>query len=129
MEAENGRVAMERIGTVSPSLIMLDLAMPEMDGFEFLSALRKDADYDATPVVVLTSKDLTAVERGLLTGKVERILQKGAYSREALLSEVKEIVMLCTRKKSGIGAADGVGDQLAVTMLNVGGESPSNGKE
>ena len=129
LEAENGKVALERIATVNPSLIMLDLAMPEMDGFEFLSALRKDAAYDATPVVVLTSKDLTPVERGLLTGKVERILQKGAYSREALLSEVKEIVMLCARKKSGVEAAEGVGDELAVTMLNVGGESPVKGKE
>ena len=107
VEAENGRAALERIGTHAPSLILLDLAMPEMDGFEFLGTLRKDPAYDATPVIVLTSKDLTAGERGQLTGRVERILQKGAYSREALLSEVKEIVLLCARKKSGIGAADG----------------------
>ena len=101
VEAENGRVAMERVASHKPSLIMLDLVMPEMDGFEFLAAVRKNPASAATPVVVLTSKDLTADERSQLTGKVERILQKGSYSREALLSEVKSIVALCAKKKAG----------------------------
>jgi hypothetical protein len=56
---------------------------------------------------VLTSKDLTADERSQLTGKVERILQKGAYSREALLKEVKEIVSLCAKKKESTGPESG----------------------
>jgi PAS domain S-box-containing protein len=99
VEAENGRVALERVATQKPSLIMLDMMMPEMDGFEFLAALRKDEASAATPVVVLTSKDLTPDERSQLTGNVERILQKGAYSRQALLSEVKSIVALCAKKK------------------------------
>jgi PAS domain S-box-containing protein len=99
VEAENGRVALERVATQKPSLIMLDMMMPEMDGFAFLAALRKDASSASTPVVVLTSKDLTPDERGQLTGNVERVLQKGAYSREALLSEVKNIVALCAKKK------------------------------
>jgi PAS domain S-box-containing protein len=100
VEAENGRVALERVATQKPSLIMLDMMMPEMDGFAFLAALRKDASSASTPVVVLTSKDLTPDERGQLTGNVERVLQKGAYSREALLSEVKSIVTLCAKKKA-----------------------------
>jgi CheY-like chemotaxis protein len=99
VEAENGRVALERVATQKPSLIMLDMMMPEMDGFAFLAALRKDASSASTPVVVLTSTDLTPDERGQLTGNVERVLQKGAYSREALLSEVKNIVALCAKKK------------------------------
>jgi signal transduction histidine kinase/CheY-like chemotaxis protein len=99
IEAENGRVALERVATQRPSLIMLDLAMPEMDGLQFLAALRKDAVSAATPVVVLTSKDLTPDERLQLTGNVDRILQKGAYSREALVNEVKNIVALCAAKK------------------------------
>jgi PAS domain S-box-containing protein len=100
VEAENGRVALERVATQKPSLIMLDMMMPEMDGFAFLAALRKDTASASTPVVVLTSKDLTPDERAQLTGNVERILQKGAYSREALLSEVKNIVALCAKKKA-----------------------------
>jgi CheY-like chemotaxis protein len=100
VEAENGRVALERVATQKPSLIMLDMMMPEMDGFAFLAALRKDTASASTPVVVLTSKDLTPDERAQLTGNVERVLQKGAYSREALLSEVKNIVALCAKKKA-----------------------------
>ncbi len=100
VEAENGRVALERVATQKPSLIMLDMMMPEMDGFAFLAALRKDAASAATPVVVLTSKDLTPDERAQLTGNVQRIMQKGAYSREALLNEVKSIVALCAKKKA-----------------------------
>jgi PAS domain S-box-containing protein len=99
VEAENGRVALERVASHSPSLIMLDMVMPEMDGLQFLSALRKDEVFGATPVVVLTSKDLTPDERSQLTGNVDRILQKGAYSREALVSEVKSIVALCAARK------------------------------
>jgi CheY-like chemotaxis protein len=92
VEATNGRAALERIKTCVPGLILLDLVMPEMDGFEFLDELRKDSQWDNIPVVVLTSRDLGPNERAMLTGKVERILQKGAYSREALLREVRKIV-------------------------------------
>jgi CheY-like chemotaxis protein len=104
VEAENGRVALERVASQKPSLIMLDMMMPELDGFGFLAALRKDPVSASTPVVVLTSKDLTPDERSQLTGNVERILQKGAYSREALLSEVKSIVALCAKKKANSDA-------------------------
>jgi CheY-like chemotaxis protein len=99
VEAENGRVALERVAAQRPSLILLDMIMPEMDGLQFLATLRKDAVSAATPVVVLTSKDLTPDERSQLTGNVDRILQKGAYSREALVNEVKSIVALCAAKK------------------------------
>ncbi|HZL37129.1 MAG TPA: PAS domain S-box protein [Tepidisphaeraceae bacterium] len=94
-EAENGRVALDRVRSCQPSLILLDLMMPEMDGFEFLDALRENEKYKDISVVVLTSRDLAPSERAMLTGKVEKILQKGAYSREALLREVKKIVAQC----------------------------------
>ena len=77
-EANNGVVGLDRLRGRRPSLILLDLMMPEMDGFEFLAELRQQPQFQAIPVVVLTSKDLTADERALLSGKVERILQKGA---------------------------------------------------
>jgi PAS domain S-box-containing protein len=101
LEAGNGRIALDRLTTKTPSLILLDLMMPEMDGFEFLSELRHNPAWQGIPVVVLTSKDLTPEERGMLSGKVERILQKGEYSRQALLNEVKKIVATCTAKKGG----------------------------
>jgi PAS domain S-box-containing protein len=95
-EAENGRVALERIRQRLPGLILLDLLMPEMNGFEFLDELRRHEAWQAIPVVVLTSKDLDPVERQRLTGHVEQVLQKGAYNRDALLREVRRLVELFT---------------------------------
>ncbi len=94
LEAENGRVALERLKTNEPNLILLDLSMPEMDGFEFLTTLRNDGVHASIPVVVLTSKDLTPLERSQLTGRVEKIIQKGDYSRGALLREIKQLVAM-----------------------------------
>ncbi len=91
-EAENGRVGLERLAHHQPQLILLDLMMPEMDGFEFLGELRKHEEWRKIPVVILTSKDITPEDALRLTSNVEKILQKSAYTREALLREVKKIV-------------------------------------
>ncbi|MBI2466907.1 MAG: response regulator [Candidatus Rokubacteria bacterium] len=91
-EAENGRVALERVREAPPGLILLDLMMPEMDGFAFVEELRREAAWRAIPVVVVTAKDLSADERARLNGYVEKILQEGAYPRDALLAEVRELV-------------------------------------
>jgi len=95
-EAQNGRIALNRVAHHKPELILLDLIMPEMDGFEFLHELRKIEAWRGVPVVVLTSKDLSSEERTRLTGNVERILQKWAYTRDALLHEVRKAVALYT---------------------------------
>jgi len=63
-----------------------------MDGFEFLQELRKHTAWLSIPVLVITAKDLTAEERRRLDGRVNKILQKGAYSREELLAEVRDLV-------------------------------------
>jgi CheY-like chemotaxis protein/two-component sensor histidine kinase len=91
-EAENGRVALERLRGESPSLILLDLMMPEMDGFEFVAELRRHEGWRAIPVVVITARDLSRDDRERLNGHVERILQKGTYDRDLLLAEVRELV-------------------------------------
>jgi signal transduction histidine kinase/DNA-binding response OmpR family regulator len=93
-EAENGRVALDRVGVEVPSLIFLDLMMPEMDGFELLEELRREAAWQAIPVVVVTAKDLTAEERRTLGLQTERILEKGALDRESLLAQVRELLRL-----------------------------------
>jgi CheY-like chemotaxis protein len=95
-EAENGRIALEEVARHLPQLIVLDLMMPEMDGFEFLREFRENEAWRSIPVVVLTSKDLGSEERARLNGDVDKILQKGAYSREALLREVKKVVAAFT---------------------------------
>src|SRR5262249_51205525 len=92
VEAPNGRVALDEVADELPALILLDLMMPEMDGFEFVSVLRQTEEGRRLPIVVLTAKDLSAEERQRLTGSVEVILQKGAATREALLAEIRTLV-------------------------------------
>jgi CheY-like chemotaxis protein len=100
--AENGRVALERMAEHEPQLIVLDLMMPEMDGFEFAAELYKHEPWRSIPIVVITAKDVTPEDRQRLHGSVEKILQKNVYSGEALLSEVRRLVARCTtRERAG----------------------------
>jgi PAS domain S-box-containing protein len=92
IEAENGRIALERIDEAEPSLILLDLMMPEMDGFEFLDELRRSSGRHGIPTVVITAKDLTEQDRIRLNGGVDKIVQKGAYNRDDLLAQVRDLV-------------------------------------
>ncbi len=91
LEAENGRVALERVEKHHPSVVLLDLMMPEVDGFEFLEALRDREEGRHIPVVVLTAKDVDEEDRRRLRGRVEKVLQKGAYRREDLLAEIHHL--------------------------------------
>jgi signal transduction histidine kinase/DNA-binding response OmpR family regulator len=97
-EAENGRIALERVAENCPALILLDLMMPEMDGFAFIEALRQNEAWRAIPVVVVTSKNLTAQDRARLNSQVQRVLHKGSYSRDELLREMGEQIVTCLRK-------------------------------
>jgi hypothetical protein len=81
-----------------PGLILLDLLMPEMDGFEFLSELRRHEPWRAIPVILVTGKTLTADDRRRLNGHVQQLLEKGAYSRDALLREVRDMVRARARR-------------------------------
>src|SRR6266581_1208305 len=92
VEAENGRAALERLRDVSPSAVLLDLMMPEMDGFEFVAEFRRHEPWRTIPIVVITAKDLSHEERDRLNGYVQRILQKGTHGRDQLLAEVRELV-------------------------------------
>jgi GAF domain-containing protein/CheY-like chemotaxis protein len=92
VEAENGRIALERLRGVSPSVILLDLMMPEMDGFEFVAEFRRHDAWRTIPIVVITARDLSREDRERLNGYVQKILQKGAPGREELLAEVRDLV-------------------------------------
>jgi CheY-like chemotaxis protein len=92
VEAENGQAALVRMGEQVPGVILLDLMMPEMDGLAFVGALRAREAWREIPVVIITAKELTADELERLNGSVVRILQKGAYGRDALLAEVRALV-------------------------------------
>ncbi len=77
---------------VFPASILLDLMMPEMDGFEFMEALRRRQDSQRVPVIVITAKDLTEEDHRRLNGGVQRIIQKGAASQGQVVEWVRELL-------------------------------------
>jgi len=89
-EAENGAIGLEAVENKKFDLVLLDLMMPVMDGFEFLHKLRDSNTPSAgTPVIVITAKDLDAKDRVRLTGSVDEIIAKSGRSIEQIMGEVK----------------------------------------
>jgi PAS domain S-box-containing protein len=105
-EAANGRIALERLAAATPDLIILDLMMPEMDGFAFLRELRRQPQWRRIPVIVVTAKDLTEADRKALQSGVQQVLQKGAYSHRALLDEVRGALSQASGGEVGGGGGD-----------------------
>ena len=91
-EAENGQVALEKLAEEAPSLILLDLMMPVMDGFEFVMEMHKLDSSSAIPIVVVTAKDITEEDRRRLNGDVVSLIEKGGLDRESLLTQLREQV-------------------------------------
>ena len=89
--AENGRVALDRMAAGGPTLILLDLMMPVMDGFEFLVELHANPEWRDIPVIVLTAKDLADEDRRGLSGRVEKIVAKDARSHEQFADLVRKL--------------------------------------
>ena len=92
IEASNGRFALERLADANPDVIVLDLMMPEMDGFEFLVRMRQRAEWRDIPVLILTAKDLSAEDLKQLNGYVERVMQKNASELGELLRELGRVL-------------------------------------
>ena len=101
-EAENGQVAIDALIAARPDVIILDLMMPTMDGFEFLDALRDRVDWQDIPVVVMTAKDLTDEDRNRLNGGVERIIQKS--DRDEMLRQLSRELTKCVKRQTVRGA-------------------------
>jgi PAS domain S-box-containing protein len=91
-EAANGSEALERVDDRCPDIVLLDLMMPVMDGFEFLLEFRSRPEYVSIPVFVVTAKDLTEEDRSRLSGGVERIVEKGALTATDLVEQVRSLV-------------------------------------
>jgi PAS domain S-box-containing protein len=100
IEADNGKIALQRLQKVRPDLILLDLMMPQMDGFEFIIHLRQHERYSSIPVVVLTAKDIGVEDRLWLNNRVDTVFQKGAYSREELLAQLRQLLVGAVSKTS-----------------------------
>jgi threonine synthase len=87
-EAHTGRDGLALIRERRPDLVVLDLMMPEMDGFAVLDALRADEATQDIPVIVVTAKALTPLERDRLTGQIDSLLQKGSFMDDELLADI-----------------------------------------
>ena len=89
-EAGNGREALDRLAQEKPQLILLDLMMPVMDGFDFLLEMRANAEWQDIPVIVLTAKDLTEEDRRILNGRVKQIVEKGSSANVQVVSLIRQ---------------------------------------
>ncbi len=87
-QAPDGGVGIQMVQQTDPDLIVLDLMMPHVDGFEVLDRLRADQHLREVPVVVVTAKDLTAEERKRLSGQVQSLLQKGSFIDDDILQDL-----------------------------------------
>jgi CheY-like chemotaxis protein len=96
--ANDGCDALEAVAAQPPDLILLDLMMPRMDGFEFVAELRKRPEWRAIPIVVVTAKSLTNGDREMLEGHVQKVLRKGDFSHDQLLNELRDIVAECVQR-------------------------------
>jgi signal transduction histidine kinase/CheY-like chemotaxis protein len=97
-EAENGQFAVQSLGAARPDVIILDLMMPKMDGFELLDELRSRQDWQDIPVVIITGKDLTDEDRDRLNGGVERIIQKS--DRDEMLRQLTREISKCFKRQT-----------------------------
>ncbi len=93
--AADGVEALTKMQERIPTVILLDLMMPNMDGFEFAAHLSKRDEWRRVPVLVVTAKNLSEEERARLNGHVERILTKDALALDELLSEVRTLISSC----------------------------------
>jgi CheY-like chemotaxis protein len=96
--ADNGLTALAQLALKRPGVILLDLMMPEMDGFEFLTELHQHPEWKSIPVVVITARDLSPEDRMRLNGHVTKVLQKGMYNKNELLEHVSQLVASRIRK-------------------------------
>ena len=87
-QAPDGQVGLEAVQRQRPDLIVLDLMLPYVDGFETLDRLKADPQMRDVPVVVVTAKDLTTEERRRLSGQVQSLLQKGSFIDEAVMEDL-----------------------------------------
>ncbi len=99
-EAENGRVALDRLANETPDIILLDLMMPEMDGFQLITALQEQPLWRRIPVIVITALDLTAADRARLNSGVEGIMSKDLFEPAQLVEIVRRLVAETRRSEN-----------------------------
>ncbi len=92
--ARGGREGLSLAREWPPNLLVLDLLMPDIDGFQFLDELKRDPLTAGIPIVILTCKTLTPEEKGRLHGRISDLVQKGEFSRGQLVAQLRSLVGL-----------------------------------
>jgi CheY-like chemotaxis protein len=92
LRAASGREGIDRALNERPDLILLDLMMPEVTGFDVVDALRDDPAVRDIPVIVVTAKDITDEDKAQLNGRVAAIVQKGTFSRPELIEWLRRVI-------------------------------------
>jgi signal transduction histidine kinase/CheY-like chemotaxis protein len=96
-EAENGRLAFERLNEGVPDVILLDLMMPEMDGFEVVANLQRNRTWRRIPVIVVTARDLSLEDRARLNFGIESVLMKESFDPQSLIELIRQVVAKARR--------------------------------
>jgi threonine synthase len=92
-EAGSGGEGLAMAAAERPDLILLDLMMPEMDGFDVLDSLKRTEALREVPVIVVTAKELTEQERQRLAGQAQSLLQKGSFTDLDLLDGLVDVLV------------------------------------
>ncbi|GJQ52524.1 MAG: hypothetical protein HKUEN02_13710 [Anaerolineaceae bacterium] len=92
VEASNGNEAIELVSRERPDIVILDLMMPEVDGFAVLDALRSKPETTNIPIIVATAKELTVSEKSRLQGQIQALMQKGDFLNDDFLDEVRSLI-------------------------------------
>jgi CheY-like chemotaxis protein len=100
-EAANGREALDRLQQSKPDLILLDLMMPEMDGFQVVATLQKEVGWRDIPVIVITALDLDAKDRDRLNSGVQSVLVKETFQPADLVERIRRLAQTRTAVNSG----------------------------
>jgi threonine synthase len=91
MIADGGKAGLELAMKKKPDLIILDLMMPDVDGFEVVSKLREDPESAQIPILIYTAKNITSEDRERLQGNIQTIIQKGDFGKDRFLEMINNL--------------------------------------
>ncbi len=97
-EAANGREALDVMEDTTPALIVMDLKMPEMDGFALIHAIRARDEWKSLPIVVVSAMDISLEDGQRLRRQVQRVIQKGTVNNEDLMVEIRYVAAAAARQ-------------------------------
>ena len=100
IEASNGKEGLELVKSRNPHLIILDLSMPEIDGFMVVETLKNDEKTRQIPIIIVSAKELTPADHQRLTGQVEVLLRKGIFTENELLEDVSQALERSHKKEA-----------------------------